>query len=127
MCEGVCKPCLFLVVSVRAGLNTRAMREMYRSYVEMLVSTALDPDMIQALEDTEGTRVIKLQIAFCVKNESELFSYYYYYYFSSDELYLPPMRKIDSILSEQKRKLLKRVSMNSQHQVSPRPSQHRHL
>ena len=30
------------------------MREMYRSYVEMLVSTALDPDMIQALEDTHG-------------------------------------------------------------------------
>lgn len=27
---------------------------MYRSYVEMLVSTALDPDMIQALEDTNG-------------------------------------------------------------------------
>nr|XP_055032522.1 proline-rich protein 12-like [Misgurnus anguillicaudatus] len=62
------------------------MREMYRSYVEMLVSTALDPDMIQALEDTE------------------------------DELYLPPMRKIDSLLSEQKRKLLKRVNMNSHHQ-----------
>lgn len=35
-------------------LKTRAMREMYRSYVEMLVSTALDPDMIQALEDTHG-------------------------------------------------------------------------
>lgn len=30
------------------------MREMFRSYVEMLVSTALDPDMIQALEDTDG-------------------------------------------------------------------------
>lgn len=30
------------------------MKEMYRSYVEMLVSTALDPDMIQALEDTNG-------------------------------------------------------------------------
>lgn len=73
-------------ISIKAGLNTRAMREMYRSYVEMLVSTALDPDMIQALEDTE------------------------------DELYLPPMRKIDSLLSEQKRKLLKRVNMNSQHQ-----------
>lgn len=35
----------------------------------------------------------------------------------SDELYLPPMRKIDSLLTEQKRKLLKRVNMNSQHQV----------
>lgn len=32
------------------------MREVFRSYVEMLVSTALDPDMIQALEDTDGER-----------------------------------------------------------------------
>lgn len=32
------------------------MREMFRSYVEMLVSTALDPDMIQALEDTAGEK-----------------------------------------------------------------------
>ncbi|XP_060950634.1 proline-rich protein 12 isoform X1 [Limanda limanda] len=71
---------------VKGGVNNRAMREMFRSYVEMLVSTALDPDMIQALEDTD------------------------------DELYLPPMRKIDSILIEQKRRLLRRVSMNSQHQ-----------
>ncbi|XP_029102686.1 proline-rich protein 12-like isoform X1 [Scleropages formosus] len=71
---------------VRGGVNSRAMREMFRSYVEMLVSTALDPDMIQALEDTH------------------------------DELYLPPMRKIDSILNEQKRRLLRRVNMSSQHQ-----------
>ncbi|XP_042360845.1 proline-rich protein 12 [Plectropomus leopardus] len=71
---------------VRAGVNSRAMREMFRSYVEMLVSTALDPDMIQALEDTD------------------------------DELYLPPMRKIDSLLSEQKKKLLRRVNMSVQHQ-----------
>lgn len=47
---------LFLLERVPTGriLNTRAMKEMYRSYVEMLVSTALDPDMIQALEDTNG-------------------------------------------------------------------------
>lgn len=73
-------------VSVRGGVNIRAMRELFRSYVEMLVSTALDPDMIQALEDTH------------------------------DELYLPPMRKIDGILNEQKRRLLRRASMSSQHQ-----------
>ena len=41
---------------MRGGVNSRAMREMFRSYVEMLVSTALDPDMIQALEDTHGQR-----------------------------------------------------------------------
>uniref|UniRef100_A0A8C3AKT7 Proline rich 12 n=1 Tax=Cyclopterus lumpus TaxID=8103 RepID=A0A8C3AKT7_CYCLU len=64
----------------------RAMREVFRSYVEMLVSTALDPDMIQALEDTD------------------------------DELYLPPMRKIDSLLGEQKKRLLRRVTMSVQHQ-----------
>ncbi|XP_037111647.1 proline-rich protein 12 isoform X1 [Syngnathus acus] len=71
---------------LRVGLNSRAMREMFRSYVEMLVSTALDPDMIQALEDTD------------------------------DELYLPPMRKIDSLLNEQKKRLLRRVTMSAQHQ-----------
>ncbi|KAM6957262.1 proline-rich protein 12 [Aplochiton taeniatus] len=70
---------------VRGGVNSRAMREMFRSYVEMLVSTALDPDMIQALEDTD------------------------------DELYLPPMRKIDSLLNEQKRRLLRRANMSAQH------------
>ncbi|XP_051904103.1 proline-rich protein 12-like isoform X2 [Hippocampus zosterae] len=70
----------------RLGLNSRAMREMFRSYVEMLVSTALDPDMIQALEDTH------------------------------DELYLPPMRKIDGLLNERKKSLLRRVGMSAQHQ-----------
>ncbi|KAL0993686.1 hypothetical protein UPYG_G00111660 [Umbra pygmaea] len=71
---------------VSGGKNSRAMREMFRSYVEMLVSTALDPDMIQALEDTD------------------------------DELYLPPMRKIDSLLNEQKRRLLRRVNMSGHQQ-----------
>ncbi|KAM4652600.1 proline-rich protein 12 isoform 2-T2 [Discoglossus pictus] len=70
-------------VSVGRVLNTRAMKEMYRSYIEMLVSTALDPDMIQALEDT------------------------------SDELYLPPMRKLDGILNEHKKKVLKKISLSS--------------
>ncbi|XP_043954955.1 proline-rich protein 12 [Gambusia affinis] len=71
---------------VWGGVSSRAMREMFKSYVEMLVSTALDPDMIQALEDTD------------------------------DELYLPPMRKIDSLLSEQKKRLLRRINMSVQHQ-----------
>lgn len=39
---------------MQGGADSRAMREMFRSYVEMLVSTALDPDMIQALQDTDG-------------------------------------------------------------------------
>lgn len=47
---------LFPAVPVKGGVNNRAMREMFRSYVEMLVSTALDPDMIQALEDTAGEK-----------------------------------------------------------------------
>lgn len=50
----VLKPVLTHSVPVKGGVNNRAMREMFRSYVEMLVSTALDPDMIQALEDTDG-------------------------------------------------------------------------
>ena len=48
------KRVIVYLVPVKGGVNNRAMREMFRSYVEMLVSTALDPDMIQALEDTDG-------------------------------------------------------------------------
>lgn len=50
-------------VPVKGGVNNRAMREMFRSYVEMLVSTALDPDMIQALEDTAGENIINKALA----------------------------------------------------------------
>lgn len=154
----------------------------------MLVSTALDPDMIQALEDTAGEKsqsfynptdmshcstvsptVRQSHSLGCIKEEiSILFKRPRQYikrnqfvdpyrinterwakekpriaarkscfksafaagligsYLNNnslrldwppDELYLPPMRKIDSILSEQKRRLLRRVSMSSQHQV----------
>ena len=54
ICVCVCNPSSTPPVPVSGGVNNRAMREMFRSYVEMLVSTALDPDMIQALEDTDG-------------------------------------------------------------------------
>lgn len=50
--------CFIHPVPVKGGVNNRAMREMFRSYVEMLVSTALDPDMIQALEDTAGENTV---------------------------------------------------------------------
>lgn len=35
-----------------------------------------------------------------------------------DELYLPPMRKIDSLLNERKKSLSRRVGMSAQHQVN---------
>uniref|UniRef100_A0A3P8VTB8 Proline rich 12 n=1 Tax=Cynoglossus semilaevis TaxID=244447 RepID=A0A3P8VTB8_CYNSE len=37
-------------------------------------------------------------------------------YFTEAALYLPPMRKIDSLLSEQKKRLLRRANMSAQHQ-----------
>lgn len=103
-------------------LKTRAMREMYRSYVEMLVSTALDPDMIQALEDThgelrpreEGARgpVHRGAVALLTLPPR-----------LPDELYLPPMRKIDGLLNEHKKKVLKRLSLSPALQVCGRPGQ----
>lgn len=119
-CECNLVMCVCPAVSVKAGLNTRAMREMYRSYVEMLVSTALDPDMIQALEDTEGKPMWlppKLTVALSSSEREMKLTHLLAFLLISDELYLPPMRKIDSLLNEQKRKLLKRVNINSQHQV----------
>lgn len=103
------------------------MREMYRSYVEMLVSTALDPDMIQALEDThgeprpgeEGSGTPALPHPLPVRHGAsdplkpppDL----------ADELYLPPMRKIDGLLNEHKKKVLKRLSLSPALQVPVGP------
>lgn len=121
---------------VRGGVNSRAMREMFRSYVEMLVSTALDPDMIQALEDTHGEKGGGSSVSFgvgvekagqggeCLQGVNINSLAFPPPLPPSDELYLPPMRKIDSILNEQKRRLLRRVSMSSQHQVCLHPVLH---
>nr|XP_060622512.1 glutamine and serine-rich protein 1 [Anolis sagrei ordinatus] len=62
-------------------LNTRAMKETFRSYMELLVSIALDPDTMLALE----------------KN--------------NDELLLPHMRKIDGMLNDNRKTLLSKLHL----------------
>lgn len=95
-------------------LNTRAMKEMYRSYVEMLVSTALDPDMIQALEDTNGETHTPPPPGHPPPSLTRPLTPLPP---PPDELYLPPMRKIDGILNDHKKKVLKRVTLNPTLQV----------
>ncbi|XP_042640780.1 glutamine and serine-rich protein 1 isoform X3 [Tyto alba] len=63
-------------------LNTRAMKETFKSYMELLVSIALDPDTMQALEK------------------------------SNDELLLPHMRKIDGMLNDNRKRLLSKLRMD---------------
>ncbi|XP_010147017.1 PREDICTED: glutamine and serine-rich protein 1 [Eurypyga helias] len=63
-------------------LNTRAMKETFKSYMELLVSIALDPDTMQALEK------------------------------SNDELLLPHMRKIDSMLNDNRKRLLSKLRLD---------------
>uniref|UniRef100_A0A8D0DG52 Glutamine and serine rich 1 n=1 Tax=Salvator merianae TaxID=96440 RepID=A0A8D0DG52_SALMN len=62
-------------------LNTRAMKETFRSYMELLVSIALDPDTMLALEK------------------------------SNDELLLPHMKKIDGMLNDNRKRLLSRLRL----------------
>ncbi|XP_041053566.1 glutamine and serine-rich protein 1 isoform X2 [Carcharodon carcharias] len=62
-------------------LNTRTMKETFKNYMELLVSTALDPDMIEASEQ------------------------------SNDEMYLPHMRKIDSMLNENKKRMISKFPL----------------
>ncbi|KAJ6665140.1 hypothetical protein lerEdw1_005371 [Lerista edwardsae] len=62
-------------------LNTRAMKETFRSYMELLVSIALDPDTMLALEK------------------------------SNDELLLPHMRKIDGMLNDNRKRLLSKLRL----------------
>ncbi|XP_072194074.1 glutamine and serine-rich protein 1 isoform X2 [Excalfactoria chinensis] len=64
-------------------LNTRAMKETFKSYMELLVSIALDPDTMQALEK------------------------------SNDELLLPHMRKIDGMLNDNRKRLLSKLRLDN--------------
>nr|XP_004660891.2 glutamine and serine-rich protein 1 isoform X1 [Jaculus jaculus] len=63
-------------------LNTRAMKETFKSYMELLVSIALDPDTMQALEK------------------------------SNDELLLPHMKKIDGMLNDNRKRLLLNLQLD---------------
>ncbi|XP_053553049.1 glutamine and serine-rich protein 1-like, partial [Bombina bombina] len=63
-------------------LNTRAMKETFKGYVELLVGIALDGDMIQTLE----------------KN--------------NDDVLLPHMRKIEGMLNDNRRRLLTKLQLN---------------
>ncbi|XP_064168463.1 glutamine and serine-rich protein 1-like isoform X2 [Anguilla rostrata] len=60
-------------------LNTRTMKETFRSYVELLISVALDADLMDALEKEK------------------------------DELLLPHMRKVEGMLTDNRRRLLPRL------------------
>ncbi|KAL7992209.1 hypothetical protein Chor_016465 [Crotalus horridus] len=59
--------------------SARAMKETFRNYMELLVSIALDPDTMLALEK------------------------------SNDELLLPHMRKIDGMLNDSRKRLLSKL------------------
>uniref|UniRef100_F6XTJ6 Glutamine and serine rich 1 n=1 Tax=Xenopus tropicalis TaxID=8364 RepID=F6XTJ6_XENTR len=62
-------------------LNTRAMKETFKGYIELLVSLTLDGDMMQNLEK------------------------------ENDDVLLPHMRKIEGMLNENRRRLLTKLQL----------------
>ncbi|MBN3294100.1 QSER1 protein, partial [Polypterus senegalus] len=60
-------------------LNTRTMKETFKSYVELLISVALDADVMGALEK------------------------------ENDELLLPHMKKVDGMITDNRRRLLPKL------------------
>ncbi|XP_017260507.1 glutamine and serine-rich protein 1 [Kryptolebias marmoratus] len=60
-------------------LNTRTMKETFRSFVELLVSISLDEDMLLALEK------------------------------ANDELLLPHMKRVDGMITDNKKRLLNKL------------------
>ncbi|XP_048887241.1 glutamine and serine-rich protein 1 [Brienomyrus brachyistius] len=60
-------------------LNTRTMKETFKSFVELLISVALDPDVMDALEK------------------------------ESDELLLPHVKKVDGMITDNRRRLLPKL------------------
>lgn len=63
-------------------LNTRAMKETFKGYIELLVGVALDADVLQNLEK------------------------------ENDDVLLPHMRKIEGMLNENRRRLLAKLQMD---------------
>ncbi|XP_069821889.1 glutamine and serine-rich protein 1 isoform X2 [Dendropsophus ebraccatus] len=63
-------------------LNTRAMKETFKGYIELLVGIALDADVMQNLEK------------------------------DNDDVLLPHMRKIEGMLNENRRRLLTKLQMD---------------
>ncbi|XP_077104558.1 glutamine and serine-rich protein 1 [Siphateles boraxobius] len=62
-------------------LNTRTMKETFKSFVELLISVALDTDVMNALER------------------------------ENDELLLPHMKKVDGMITDNRRRLLPKLRM----------------
>lgn len=62
-------------------LNTRTMKETFKSFVELLVSVALDADVLNALER------------------------------ENDELLLPHMKRVDGMITDNRRRLLPKLRM----------------
>ncbi|XP_075440372.1 glutamine and serine-rich protein 1-like isoform X2 [Ascaphus truei] len=63
-------------------LNTRAMKETFKGYIELLVGIALDSDMMQILEK------------------------------ENDDVLLPHMRKIEGMLTENRKRLLTKLQLD---------------
>lgn len=64
-------------------LNTRTMKETFKGFVELLISIALDEDLITALEK------------------------------SNDELLLPQMKKVDGMITDNRKRLLHKLSIEN--------------
>ncbi|KAA0714728.1 Glutamine and serine-rich protein 1 [Triplophysa tibetana] len=62
-------------------LNTRTMKETFKSFVELLISVALDPDVMNSLER------------------------------ENDELLLPHMKRVDGMITDNRRRLLPKLRM----------------
>ncbi|XP_037060965.1 glutamine and serine-rich protein 1 isoform X3 [Peromyscus leucopus] len=81
-------------------LNTRAMKETFKSYMELLVSIALDPDTMQALEKSNGMA--------CYGAHSKVLY----------ELLLPHMKKIDGMLNDNRKRLLGNLHLDQPFKIS---------
>lgn len=64
-------------------LNTRTMKETFKGFVELLISIALDEDLITALEK------------------------------SSDELLLPNMKRVDGMIADNRKRLLHKLNIDN--------------
>lgn len=100
-------------------LNTRTMKETFKSFVELLISVALDEDLVTALERANGEwNDFRVSGLLALKSNIEIeegkaaaFRYLNAYFagLPADELLLPHMKRVEGMITDNRKRLLHKL------------------
>lgn len=86
------------------------MKETFKSFVELLISIALDEDLVTALEKANGKWLDFLVPELNLKTRrKQLFKSSHLADLSADELLLPHMKRVDGMITDNRKRLLHKL------------------